>query len=94
MTDQQSSTPWSIERVVEVLRAMADEDDLPEHLKAAQITGQDTVETLGLDSLGAVYLIERLELEAGVALPDDFIEFEDSIAMIAQRINQLLGREG
>ncbi len=94
MTDQQSSTPWSIERVVSVLRAMADEDELPEHLKAAQITGQDTVETLGLDSLGAVYLIERLELEAGVALPDDFIEFEDSIAVIAQRINQLLGRKG
>jgi len=94
MTDQQPTTKWSIERIVGVLRAMADEDDLPEHLKAVQISGQDTVETLGLDSLGAVYLIERLEAEAGVALPDDFLEFDDSVAVIAERINRLLRGEG
>jgi acyl carrier protein len=94
MTDQQLETQWSVERIAGVLHALADEDDLPEHLKTAQITGQDTVETLGLDSLGAVYLIERLETEAGIELPDDFLEFTDSVQVIADRINHLLSGKG
>ncbi len=91
MTDQQQAVAWTVESVAEVVRALAEEDELPEHLKSAQITGQDTVESLGLDSLGAVFLIEQLEEVAGIKLPDDFLDFEDSIAVIADRINGLLG---
>lgn len=88
MTDQ---TPWTTARIADIMRTLADEDDLPGHIRTAQITGLDTVETLGLDSLGAVYLVERLEIEAGVDLPDDFLAFEDSIETIAGRMNKLLG---
>ncbi|MBV1926943.1 MAG: hypothetical protein KUG62_07275 [Rhodobacteraceae bacterium] len=92
MTDQEQVKAWTVERVAEVVRSLAEEDDLPEHLKSAQITGQDTVETLGLDSLGAVYLIERLEEVAGIPLPDDFLNFGDSIAVIADSINDFLDK--
>ncbi len=92
MTDQEHTGAWTVERVAGVVRSLAEEEELPEHLKSAQISGQDTVETLGLDSLGAVFLIERLEELAGIPLPDDFLNFEDSIAVIADSINGLLGK--
>ena len=78
---------WTVERVAGILCALAEENELPEHLLSASITGADTVETLGLDSIGAVALIDRLEGEAGVALPDDFLDFKDSVADIADRLS-------
>ncbi len=85
MTD----TPWSVERVAAILRTLAQEDELPQHLLTAEITAADTVETLGLDSIGAVALIDRLESEAGVPLPDDFLDFKDSVADIVARLSAL-----
>lgn len=87
--DDQNATSWTQERVIGIIRALAAEEELPEHLTTAEIRPDDTVETLGLDSLGAVSLIEKLEEELGVLLPDDFLDFEDNIAGIATRLDAL-----
>lgn len=87
--DQQSITNWTEERVIGILRELAKEEDLPAHLVAGPITGADTVETLGIDSLGAVWLTDRLEAMINIPLPDDFLEYDNSVATIAQRMNTL-----
>ena len=81
---------WTVDRLADVLRALAEEDELPQHLLTAAISGEDTVETLGLDSIGAVALIDRLETEAGVTLPDDFLDFKDTVADIAARLGTMV----
>ena len=86
MADAQGSA-WTEDRVIAIVRELAAEDEVPEHLKTAEITGADTVESLGLDSIGAVALIDRLETEAGTALPDDFIDLNDSVSVIVERLN-------
>jgi acyl carrier protein len=93
MTDPQKVTNWTADEVVLVLRSLAKEDDLPAHLITAEISGLHTVDTLGIDSLGGVYLIERLETMSGVLMPDDFLDLEDNVAAIAERLNQLIGKE-
>ena len=84
---------WTTEKVVDVLRTLAKEDDLPAHLATGDIKGQDTVETLGIDSLGGAYLIERLEELSGVMMPDDFLDLKDDVATIATRLNDLIQKE-
>ncbi|MEP5760341.1 MAG: phosphopantetheine-binding protein [Litoreibacter sp.] len=83
---------WTTQDVVEVLRALAAEDDLPAHLATGEITGQDTVDTLGIDSLGGAFLIERLEEMTGVEMPDDFLTLEDNIEAIAVRLNEFIAK--
>lgn len=87
--DQHKGTHWSVERVVGILRDLAAQEELPNHLLSGSIVGSDTVATLGIDSIGAVELIDRLEAESDVLLPDDFLSFEDSIDDIVQRMNTL-----
>ena len=87
--DQQSNAVWSVDRVTEILRQLAREEELPNHLISGPITGADTVATLGIDSIGAVGLIDRLESEADILLPDDFLDFKDSIDDIVTRLNSL-----
>ena len=88
-TDTES---WTTERVAEVMRNLAKDDDLPEHLITGEISGQDTVETLGIDSLGGAFLIERLEELTGILMPDDFVDLKDDIATIAARLDDLVKR--
>jgi len=85
---------WTVERVVEVIRSLALEEDLPAHLSTSAIAGTDTVETLGIDSLGGAYLIERLEETIGIQMPDDFLAPEDDVAKIAKRLNDLVEAGG
>lgn len=80
---------WTADRVIVILRELAKAEELPNHLIDGPITGADTVETLGIDSIGAVTLVDQLESEANVLLPDDFLAFEDSIDDIANRMNAL-----
>lgn len=87
--DQHNGTQWTVERVVGILRDLAAQEELPNHLLSGSISGSDTVATLGIDSIGAVELIDRLEEESNVLLPDDFLSFEDSIDDIVQRLNTL-----
>lgn len=89
MMDQQSAEVWTEARVIGILRDLAKEEELPEHLLTGPILATDTVEALGIDSIGAVALIDRLEEHAGVLLPDDFLEFDESVASIATRMNTL-----
>lgn len=87
--DQLNETHWSAERVITILRELASEEELPNHLVKGPVSGADTVESLGIDSIGAVTLVDRLESAAGVLLPDDFLDFNDSIDDIVQRMNTL-----
>lgn len=83
---------WTTETVIEVLRALAKEDDLPAHLATGEITGVDTVDTLGIDSLGGAFLIERFEEMTGVQMPDDFLDLEDNIEVIAAHLNDFIAK--
>lgn len=86
---QQSSAGWTEDRVIGILRELAKIEELPAHLVTGKIEGADTVETLGIDSIGGVALIDRLETEAGVLLPDDFLDFDTSVLTITERMNAL-----
>lgn len=90
MTEPQKITHWTPDEVIAVLRALAREKDLPDHLITGEITVEDTVTSLGIDSLGGAFLIERLEQLSGVLMPDDLLDLEDNIATIAQRMNQIV----
>lgn len=90
MTDPQHITTWTTQEVISVLRTLAREEDLPAHLITGEISGEDTVNSLGIDSLGGAFLIERLEQLTGVLMPDEFIDLEDNIATIAERLNQIV----
>lgn len=92
--DQQNETAWTAERLIAILRDLAGQKILPNHLATSDISGSDTVSTLGIDSLGAVELIDHLENEAGVLLPDDFLDFKDSIDDIADRLTSLKSGAG
>ncbi len=46
--------------------------------------------SLGIDSLGGVYLIERLEEMTSVLIPDDFIDLNTSIGEITTRLSGLI----
>ena len=81
---------WTAERVIEIMRDLAKDDDLPSHLVTGEILGKDTVETLGIDSLGGAYLIERLEDTTGVQMPDDFLDPTDDIDRIASCLTDLI----
>lgn len=90
MTDTSTSAEWTTERVIEIIRVLAREEELPSRLETAPISGDDTAETLGLDSIGAFVLIDRLETDTGANLPDDFLSLEDSVSVIAERLRAAL----
>ena len=87
--DQQSGASWTEERVIGLLRELARIEELPVHLATSTINGADTVESLGIDSIGGVALIDRLETESGIPLSDDFLDFDSSVASIALQMNAL-----
>lgn len=76
-----------MEHVIGAIRALAQEAELPDHLVTSAIKPEDTLETLGLDSLGAMLFIERLEAKLDIRLPDDFLDFSDTLAGIAHRLD-------
>jgi acyl carrier protein len=84
MDNQQISV--TMEHAIRIIRDLAREEELPAHLSTSVITPEDTIETLGLDSLGAVSLIERFEAEFDISLPDDFLDIADNITGIARRL--------
>jgi acyl carrier protein len=94
MNDSTMTGPWTTEQVIAVIRSLAREDDLPAHLISGPINPQDTVDALGIDSLGGAFLIERLEQLTGVEMPDDFIDMNFSIDGIAPRLNALVAKRG
>ncbi len=90
MMDQDKNTTWTAQDVVAVMRALASEADLPSRLVTGDISEADTMETLGIDSLGQVYLVERLEQLTGVLMPDEFLDVNDSLTVIATSLNELV----
>ncbi|MEM6887455.1 MAG: hypothetical protein AAF636_04865 [Pseudomonadota bacterium] len=90
MTGAAQTQNFTAEKVIEVVRDLARAGDLPNHLIDGDIKESDTVETLGIDSLGGAFLVERFEDTSGVLLPDDFVELQFSIAEIASRLNRIL----
>ena len=93
MTQDATGGTWTAERIISIIRELADSKDLPEHLSEGEIKGSDTVDSLGMDSIGGVYLIERLEEETGILMPDDFVELDFDLDEIAARLNRLLEKQ-
>jgi len=89
MMNQQETGGWTGEKVISIIRELAAQDELPEHLQTAKISSTDTVDTLGLDSIGGIALIDRFEAEVGIPLPDDFLDANDNVAGMAKRLNDL-----
>lgn len=87
--NQQDTGNWTEEKVILIIRELAVQEELPEHLQTAAISSTDTIETLGVDSIGGVALIDRFETEVGIPLPDDFLDLEDNVAGIARRLSDL-----
>lgn len=87
--DQQNPGNWTEEKVIGILRDLAKKEELPQHLLGGTISSEDTVDTLGIDSIGAVALIDTLEEAVGQPLPDDFLDLTDNIAGIVKRLNDL-----
>lgn len=90
MTDAKASETWTSDAVIAVIRDLAGKGDLPDYLSEGEITGNDTVDSLGIDSIGGVYLIERLEELTGILMPDDFVELKFTVAELAERLNRLV----
>lgn len=93
MSEGTSGGTWTAERVISIIRELAEKTDLPEHLSEGDIKGSDTVDTLGIDSIGGAYLIERLEEETGVLMPDDFVALDFDLDEIAARLNRLIAEQ-
>ena len=94
MTETTTVRTWTGEDVIAVIRELAKQQDLPGHLVDAEISETDTVESLGIDSLGGAYLVERFEELTGVLMPDDFVELDFNIKEIAARLNRLVEEQG
>ena len=94
MTNTNKSDDWTADRVIAIIRELAKEAELPAHLAEGEITGKDTVDTLGIDSIGGVYVIERLEEATDLLMPDDFLELTFSLDEIAARLNRLIEEQG
>ncbi len=93
MTAKDTVQNWTADEVISVIRELAQKSDLPERLIKRKIKGHDTIETLGIDSIGGVYLIERFEELTGTLMPDDFVELDFSIEDIAARLNRLVSEK-
>ena len=94
MTDTNMADAWTADRVIAIIRELAKDAELPEHLVEGPISGKDTMDTLGIDSIGGVYLIERLEDATDLLMPDDFVELTFSLDEIAARLNRLIQERG
>lgn len=81
---------WTADKVIAVIRELAAQNDLPAHLVDAAITENDTVETLGIDSIGGAYLVERFEEITDILMPDDFVELRFTLGEVATRLNQAI----
>ena len=92
--EQGRADAWSEARVIAIIRDLAGVEELPARLATAEISGADSAETLGLDSIGAFALVDRLEAEVGVPLPDDFVGLGDSVTVMAQRLNEVAEKGG
>ena len=91
MTGPKSAIVWTSEDIISVIRELARDAQFPAHLVDGKISERDSVDTLGIDSIGAVYLIDRLEVLTGVPMPDDFVAPGTDISGIAARVNEIVG---
>jgi acyl carrier protein len=91
VTGPKSAMIWRSEDIISVIRELARDGQFPAHLVDGEISERDSVDTLGIDSIGAVYLIDRLEVLTGVPMPDDFVPPGTDIGGIAARVNEIVG---
>jgi acyl carrier protein len=84
------ATVWTPADVVAVIRELAEKGLFPAHLVDGEISDRDSIDSLGIDSIGGVYLIDRLEELTGVAMPDDFAPPGTDLTGIADRVNQIV----
>lgn len=84
------TTVWTAEDIIAVIRELAGTGQFPAHLVDGPIAETDSIDTLGIDSIGGVYLIDRLEELTGVGMPDDFVPPGTDVAGIAARVNEIV----
>jgi acyl carrier protein len=89
--DPKSSMIWKPDDVISVIRELARDGQYPAHLLDGEIAECDSVDTLGIDSIGGVYLVDRLEELTGVPMPDDLVPPGTDIRGIAARLNDIVG---
>jgi acyl carrier protein len=82
---------WTADDIISAIRGLAGDGQFPAHLVDGDIRETDSVESLGIDSIGGVHLIDRLEEMTGLSLPDDFVPPGTDISGIAARLNQIAG---
>ncbi len=81
---------WTSDDIISVIRELAADGHFPAHLVDIEILESDSVDSLGIDSIGGVYLIDRLEELTGLSMPDDFVPPGTDIRGIAARVNQIV----
>jgi acyl carrier protein len=84
------ATVWTSADIISVIRELAEKGLFPAHLVDGEIAAHDSIDVLGIDSIGGVYLIDRLEELTGVAMPDDFAPPGTDMNGIADRVNQIV----
>lgn len=85
-------TVWTPADIISVIRDLAAEGLFPAHLVDGEISEADSIDVLGIDSIGGVYLIDRLEELTGVAMPDDFAPPGTDLRGLADRVNQIVAK--
>lgn len=80
--------------LIEVVQELARAGDLPAHLADVELSQTATFADLGIDSLGALAIVEALEERIGRALPDDFVSADDTLATLGERAAALTGAGG
>ena len=85
-----SAMVWASEDVISIIRELAGDGQFPAHLVNGEISELDSIDALGIDSIGAVYLIDRLEELTRIPMPDDFVPPGTDIRGIAARVNEII----
>jgi acyl carrier protein len=86
------ATIWTPADIISVIRELAEKGLFPAHLLDGEISERDSIDALGIDSIGGVYLIDRLEELTGVAMPDDFAPPGTDLTGIADRVNRIVAK--
>ncbi len=77
--------------IIALIRALAQQGELPRDLKTATITAETTLEGLSLDSLGRMILLSALDESRGILIPSDILAPGMTLGELAAKIVSLQG---
>jgi hypothetical protein len=79
----------AVEAVIQVIRNLAAQGDVPADLATLPLTATTTIGALGLDSLARLILLEDLSEGAAGYLADDELTHDTTLAALAARLATL-----